>query len=250
MEEIVNFVDNIKRYFKFNILEIRGILIVILVFAFIISFKEWGVANFDVVRGLTNLFISVFIVAISVLIHLSGQRIWAIGNGYRAEFKMNSIGLFLGVILVFVTNGNFWFLVPGGVIIHHLSGHRYGWFRYGLNYWALGLIALAGPLATLLFLILLKIIGVIFPYALIQKFIIFNVIYNIYSMLPIPPLDGSRIFFGSRWSFAFQFCFIIIATLLLYIDVSPLIAIGGSFLIAIALWVTYYLLIEKDLWSP
>ena len=196
MGEIVDLLDKIKRYFKFTPLEIRGLIIATLVIAFIISFDEWGPGDtVEIGTGLFNLFNAILIVALSFLVHISVQRIWSLGTGYRLEWKMWSFGLLIGLILVLITRGKFWLILPGGFIVHHMAGHRLGWFRYGINYWAVGLIAVTGPFAsTALAAIFKALSGFVFS-PLIQKVIIFNIVYAVYSLLPIPPLDGSRTFY-------------------------------------------------------
>ena len=134
-------------------------------------------------------------------------------------------------------------------MVHHLAGHRLGWFRYGINYWAIALIAFAGPLASILFAIAFKFIGGYVSNALIQKVIIFNISYAVFSMLPIPPLDGSKIYFGARMLYAFGISGIVAAAVLLYINIAIWIAVLSSFLIAVILWLLYYIFFEKDYWS-
>jgi len=99
MGDIADFFDKIRRYYKFTHHEIRGIIIAILVIAFIISFKEWGKTSFDVAAGLYNLFNAVLIVALSILIHDFGQRIWGLAIGYRIEYKMWTFGLIAALII-------------------------------------------------------------------------------------------------------------------------------------------------------
>ena len=105
MGEIDDFFDKIRRYYKFTAYEIRGLAIAIFVIAFIISFKEWGAASFDLIAGLYNLFNAVLIVALSVLIHDLGQRMWGLSIGYRIEFKMWTFGLIIALVAAFVSNG-------------------------------------------------------------------------------------------------------------------------------------------------
>ena len=249
MGEIVDLADKIKRYFKFTPLEIRSIIIAIVVVAFIISFSEWGKGNvFDVKAGLFNWFNAVLIVALSFLVHISAQRIWALAIGYRVEWKMWSFGLLFGLIMAFLTNGGFWLVLPGGIIVHHMAGHRLGWFRYGINYWAVGLIAVTGPFATIVFAAMFKALSVIVVNSLIQKVIVFNIAYAIFSLIPIPPLDGSRTFFGSRMLYAFSVSGIIAAAVLLSLNISVGLAIISSFFIGVALWLLYYIFFEHKYW--
>ena len=144
MAEIADLADKIKKYYKFTPYEARGLVISVLVIAFIISFKEWGAAAFDFGAGIFNLFNAILIVALSVLVHDAGQRLWGLSIGFRVEYRMWAIGLLIGLVVAFVSNGNFWLIVPAGFMLHHIGGHRLGYFRYGLNYFGQAMVALAG----------------------------------------------------------------------------------------------------------
>lgn len=245
MGEIVDYIDKVKRFYKYTPYEVRGIVISILVIGFVISFKEWGKVTFDVGEGLYNLFNSVLIAALSILVHDIGQRLWGLMIGYRVEFKMWSFGLIAALVVAFLSKGSFWLIVPAGFMIHHLAGPRLGWFRYGLNYFGQAMIALAGPLFTLMLIILLKVLSVFSSNPLIEKAIIFNVIYAITCLLPFPPLDGSKIYFGSRMLYAFALPAIIVSAILMVTDVPIFLALVISLLVGIALWLIYYISFEN-----
>jgi hypothetical protein len=246
---IVDVTDKIKRYYMFTPSELRGIVIAILVVAFIISFSEWGTNQVNIGLGLFNFFNAVLIVALSFLIHISAQRIWSLGTGYRLEWKMWGFGLLAGLILVFLTNGYFWLILPGGFIVHHLGGHRLGWFRYGINWWAVGLIASIGPFASIFLAIIFKGLSGFFVNPLIQKLVVFNIVYAAYSVLPIPPLDGSRTLYGSRMYYTFSTAGIAAAAVLLTLNISVLVAVVSSLLIGLLLWFLFYVVFEWR-WTP
>lgn len=249
MREIVDLLDKIKRYFYFTPLEIRSLIIAILAIAFIISFGEWGYGEeFSLKVGAFNFFNAILIVALSFLIHISVQRIWSLGVGYKLEWKMWGFGLLFGVIMAFLSNGYVWLILPGGFIVHHIAGHRLGWFRYGINYWAIGLIAVTGTFATIFFAAIFKALSGFVFNSLIQKVITFNIAYALYSLVPIPPLDGSRTFYGSRMLYAFSTSAIVAAAVLLRFDIGVGISILSSFLIGVALWVMYYIFFEHRAW--
>lgn len=251
MAEVVDLWDKLKRYYAFTPNEIKGLVIAILATAFIISFNDWGKGNdVNISLGFFNFFNAVLIVTVSFLIHISMQRIWSLGTGYRLEWRMWGLGLLLGLIFVFLTNGKFWLILPGGIIVYHLGGHRLGWFRYGINWWALGLIALMGIFATMLLAVVFKAISGVFVNSLIQKMITFNIAYAMYSLLPIPPLDGSKIFYGSRMLYAFSTAGLIAAAVMLTLNISISIAVISSLLIAIVLWLLYYIFFEWKAWYP
>lgn len=248
MAEIVDMQDKIRRYYRFTLHELRGIAISILVIAFVISFKEWGSAAFDAAEGLYNLFNSALIVALSILVHDFGQRMWSLASGYRLEFKMWSFGLVIALVVVFLSKGNVWLIIPSGFMLHHIASYRLGWFRYGINYFGQAMVALAGPLFSLMLLILLKMMNALYPNPLLQKAIIFNAIYTITSLLPIPPLDGSKVYFGSRMLYAFSVPAIFFSTILMIINVPIFLSIVLSLLVGVALWLVYYISFEKKAW--
>lgn len=249
MAELVDFIDKIKRYYKFTHYELRGFILSILAIAFVISFNEWGTTSFDYRFGLYNLFNAILIVALSILVHDAGQRLWGLAIGYRIEFKMWTFGLIAALIVAFISNGNFWLIIPSGFMLHHLAGHRLGWFRYGINYFGQAMVALAGPLFTLMLIILLKIISTFSTNLLVENAIIFNVIYAITSLLPIPPLDGSKIYFGSRMLYAFALPAITFATILMIVNIPIFFALVLSFLVGTILWLIYYISFERRAWA-
>lgn len=251
MGELVDLLDKIKRYYRFTPHELRGLVISIIAIAFVISFDEWGAESFNLGAGLHNFFNAVLIVALSVLVHDAGQRIWALAIGYRIEFRMWSFGLLIALIIAFLNNGKIpylWIIVPGGFMLHHLAGHRLGWFRYDINYFGQAMVALAGPLFTFMIIILLRVLHVFSTNLLLDKAIIFNVIYMIISLLPVPPLDGSKIYFGSRMLYAFAVPAMISSIILVVVNVPVFLSLIISLLIAIVLWLAYYISFERKVW--
>ena len=251
MAEIVDMLDKIKRYYRFTHYELRGLIIATLAIAFIISFDEWGTNSFNFGVGLYNFLNAVLIVGLSILVHDAGQRLWALAIGYRLELKMWTFGLIISLIIAFLNNGRIkylWLILPGGFVLHHLAEHRLGWFRYGINYFGQAMVALAGPLFTFMLIILLRVLGVFSQNLLLDRAIMFNVIYMIINLLPIPPLDGSKIYFGSRMLYAFAVPAMIVAIILVVVNVPIFLSLIISFLVGIVLWLTYYISFERKVW--
>ncbi|MFC1727842.1 hypothetical protein ACFLZ7_00040 [Nanoarchaeota archaeon] len=194
--------DFLKKYFTFSAEEIKGMIISVLVIAFIFSFKEWGVDKFDFLYGLKNFINIVLIVALAFLVREVAHRFFAGKTGLRAEYRSWTFGLLIGVIIVVLSRGELIFLAPGGILVHHLAGARLGAFRYGLVYKTMGWVAAAGPLANIVLALFFKIMT-LFPLnlVLIQKAISLNLWLAIFGMLPIPPLDGSKMFYASRFMY-------------------------------------------------
>ena len=77
----------------------------------------------------------------------------------------------------------------------------------------------------------------------------FNVIFVITNMLPIPAFDGGKIYFGSRMLYAFVMPAIVASMVMMMIDIPVVIALIISFLVGIALWITYYISFENKVWA-
>ena len=250
MAELIDLKDKIRKYYSFTRNEIKGLTITILVFAFIISFKDWGPGNtFDPAIGIFNLFNAILIVAMSLLIHDAGKRIWALAIGYHIEYKMSIFGLFLAVIIAFVTQGSMWLLIPGTFIVHMMPGHRLGWFRYDINYFGQAMVALGGLLATLTLIIFFKVIGAVYPNALVEKAFTFNVIFLIISLIPFPTFDGGKIVFASRMAYAFLMPAILFAVLMMIVKIPVLLSLILALLVGVVLWIVYYVSFERQIWT-
>lgn len=102
-----------------------------------------------------------------------------------------------------------------------------------INYWALRnprrdmmLVGISGPLVNFIFAVVLSLILKFLPdygifSILLQRLAIINIVLGVFNLIPIPPLDGSRILAGllpadlaSRYNQLEPFGFFIIALLL------------------------------------
>lgn len=240
--------DKIKKYGSFSFMELRAFLIGMFVVAFIISFKEWGVEKFDLMFGLRNLVRALIIVSISMFLHIFAQKVVAVLNGFKMEYRLWSYGLAIGLVLAFVTKGSIWVLAPGGMIIYHLAGHRVGAYRYGINFWPLAVTALVGPMTSFVFAMLVKFLTFqVFSMEteFFTKMIGFNLWLAFFTMLPIPPLDGYHLFFASRLLFVFLFGTFLGYAVLFSMGILSLI---WALIIGFVLYLLFYLFIEKESW--
>ena len=241
--------DKIKNHYRFTPSELKGLIISILVLSFVISFREWGADKFSLISGLFNWFNSILIVTLVMLVYNFVQKIIGLSAGYHVEYKMWTTGLLISLLLAFVSRGRVWVLLPGGIMLHHLAGHRLGHFRYELSYFAHGMISVGGTIALITLAAIFKVLNAIFESSLLQKVIVFSIVLAIYDILPIPPLSGSKLFFGSRMTYAFMFCTIIAAGVLLMVDINVLMAILGSIVIGVVCWLLYYIFFERKFWG-
>ncbi|MBW2978114.1 hypothetical protein KY331_04680 [Candidatus Woesearchaeota archaeon] len=241
--------DRIKKYFSFDIEELKSVAVGSLIIGFMISFGEWGVGKFDFFYGLYHLVGGILIAAASILFHVSAQKILGLRLGFTTKYKMWWYGLLIGLIITFITNGKIWWIIiPGGVTCSIIGKYRLGKFRYGLNYIALGFIGIIGPLASIIFGTIFKNLDIFLSitHPLINKIFIFNLVYAICTMLPIPPLDGHLTFFASRvwYVFLFSLIFVYAVLIILFSIYSWIIALAMGGLIVLL----YYIFYERLAW--
>jgi Zn-dependent protease len=252
MERWVDLKDKIGKYYKFTPSELRGFIISIIVIAFIISFNDWGPPKtFDFGEGIVNLFNALLITTLTFLFRESVRRISALSVGYKVEYQMWPIGLLFGIIIIIISKGTVWIVIPGGFLLHHLAGHRLGFFRYGLNYFGLGVIALIGPLSNIVLAMFFSILKNHYNIGntLISNLILLNIAFALFSMIPLPPLDGSKLFFGSRLLYVFSLVIIVSASILLLSKINVWLTILISLLIGMVCWLLYYVFQESKIWG-
>jgi len=237
-ENWVSYKDKLTKFYSYSIEEWRNFLVVSLFFAFIFSFREWSIVNF-----IQSLIIS----AIMIYVHNGAQRIHALRLGYKPEFKTWPYGIIGSLILCFITNGIAAIPIYGGTEIHMMLKHRLGKFRYGLNMVNVGLIAMMGPLANIIFAYIIKLVNLIFHSAFLERMVLLNLLFAVWIMLPIPPLTaGARIFFWSRMSYIFIYGTFIAAAILIWYSNNFFFILIGSLFVGAILWFVYYVSYEES----
>ena len=111
------------------------------------------------------------------------------------------------------------------------------------------MIALGSNIALILFGGFFKTIDIYFftgSNPLISKLFVFSMAYAAWSLIPIPPLDGSKLFFASRLVYAFVFgCFA---------GYAVLVALGvysyiWALVIGVFAWLIFYIVFERTAWK-
>ncbi len=236
--------DKVRRYFRFNNDEIKGLLITTLILAICLSFRQWGYGEtVDVYYGLKNLLNTFVIVFLAILVHVSAQKVYALHIGYKAEYEMWLSGLIISLFLTVLTNGYLYFLAIGSFVLHFLHGHRLGYFRFGLNYFAMAIVALMGPLANLILALIFKYAMLFSSSPLLPRAMSINLLIAIFSMIPIPPFDGSKVFYASRYLYAFSVGAVIGAVVFMFFSGAIGTILGSLFVgllvLLIPLWLDY-----------
>ncbi|MEK6958263.1 MAG: site-2 protease family protein [archaeon] len=161
-----------------------------------IAFSWIGLGIFNL-RGveafLSNLAIMLVAVGTGFILHELAHKYVAINYGAHAEFRAWKQGLLLAIGLAVFTNGSFVFAAPGAVYVY---GNNISVKRNGH-------ISIAGPLTNLAiaFLFIALFFGLGFT-GLLQQIVVSTIYVNFFlaafNMLPIFPLDGSKVFVWSK----------------------------------------------------
>lgn len=142
--------------------------------------------------------------ATGFIIHEMGHKFVAIRHGYVAHFRVWTWGLLLTLITAVASGGSFLFGAPGAVYIAPAASAGY----YGSGYtWSTGradeaqenmIISAAGPGINLAFALAFLGLLLAVPTGFIGIVALFGFELNVglgsFNMLPVPPLDGSKIF--------------------------------------------------------
>jgi Zn-dependent protease len=144
--------------------------------------------------------------ATGFIIHEMGHKFVAIRHGYVAHFRLWTWGLLLTLVTVVATRGTFLFGAPGAVYIS--PGASISYYGYGYS-WSTRpadeehenmIISAAGPGINLAFALvfLVTLLDLPSPSGLLYDVAVFGFTLNVglgsFNMLPVPPLDGSKIF--------------------------------------------------------
>jgi len=242
MVNILELMSRIQKHLRFNHQELVGLVLGILVTGFIFSFKDWGVDKFNLLVGLKNLVITVLAALVGYLAHLIPQKIYALGEGYLAEFKPWWPGIIIALVLGFVSAGNITLILAGGMFLSFMVRHRLGEFRYGYNLEQQAVTGFWGVYGLLIMATIFRIFTYYFPKVLFfEKGLLICLIFAICALLPIPGMNGLNLFFGSRMIYFFSLILVVVFSLLfwlgggigLVVAIVGQIMVGGYYLLAV-----------------
>lgn len=205
-----------RDFMRFTKQEISGLIAAIFVTAFIFSFRDWGGETFNVAIGLQNFSLVLLIAVISFLFRLACQKMYALSQGYNAEFKIWWAGLLIALIVGFLSVGTIPLIIIGGMTVAFMTRHRLGEFRYGWSYWNNAMVGMWAIYASLILAVFFAIGNYIVPQTyFFHKGLILNLIMAACALIPIPQLEGLNIFFGSRVLYFLAILLIVLAAILL-----------------------------------
>ena len=177
--------------FVFTGIEVKEILIsaVVLSVAFAISYQN-GILNLNTSTFPTSVVYAFIAVGIGFLAHeLIGHKIVAQHMGMHGEYRMWRLGLIIALLSSLV---GFVFAAPGAVYV----APRYDiWGKpEDVSKKKMGIVSIMGPIVNLslaFVFIALKYLYAANPIFDIAIFV--NIWLGLFNMLPIPPLDGSKV---------------------------------------------------------
>lgn len=239
------YTDLLKKYFVFKKEEVRDIIITVLILGFMFSFRQWGIEKFDFNAGIQNLVSSILIVALVLLVHVSAQRMLALAKGFQVEYRMWIYGLIVALVICFVTRGYAVLIIPGGIIMFALEGHRLGKWKYQMSQKDLGIVSLMGPISNIILAVFFKILLLISPnHLLLTDALKITLLFAVFTVLPIPKLDGLNIFYMGRATWAMAFAGIAVASLLLYFTSSIILSLVAAVIVGLLGMLLWYALVE------
>ncbi len=208
---MVTYTVKYKRHF-FSKKEIEDILISVIVLSFSLFLV---IERYDLPPSINladRVIIAFLMVLTAFFMHEMSHKFTAIMMGAWSEFRMWPIGVLLTLITGFL---GFLFALPGAV---YFASYR--------NPIREGKIALAGPATNIIIgIILLPLILILRFSLLIHTALYFLIYINIwlafFNLLPIPPLDGSKVFAWSKrnWGVVTGIAIILLIYFFLFIPI-------------------------------
>lgn len=169
----------IKQFFTRE--EVRDIAISVLAIAFIFSYP-----NFEL------FFLYLVIVVTAFVFHELAHKYMAIRFHCDASYQMWPMGILLGLVSMFL---GVKFLAPGAVVIRPYRFGRWGFRTSRLTVPEIGIISLSGPAVNLFFALVFAVI----PGSIAGGISSLNAWLAFFNLLPIPPLDGSKVMMWKAW---------------------------------------------------
>ena len=175
----------IGKYFSRE--EVFDLVISVMVVALVFSYPDFNVFYLYLVA-----------VGLGFVLHELAHKFTAIRFGCASFFKAWPAGLLFGIVFML---GGIKLVAPGAVLIYPFRFGRWGYRNPRLTVDEEGLISFAGPAMNLIIALVFLLIGTSWA-----SFIsLVNAELALLNLLPVPPLDGSKIIKWKVWVWLFVF---------------------------------------------
>lgn len=183
--------------------EVRDLIISAVVLSAVFAYEGFNLNLF-----ILNLPAAALGVALGFLLHELAHRFFARRYKCHAEFRLWRMGLVLAVLFALISNGAFVFAAPGAVVIHEAMDvwgnvKPLGKKRYGI-------VSVAGPVTNVILGGVFFAANMLYHSDIFTFALLVNIWLAIFNMLPIPPLDGSKVFAWDKRIWAAFFALLII----------------------------------------
>ncbi len=181
-----------KKDFAIKKQELFQILIAWVAITFAFSWKG--------VSGFPSMLVMMPIILLGTLtgfiFHELAHKFVAIHYGASARFFVWPMGLIFAVVLSLITSGGFVFAAPGAVYI---------WGK-NITKKENGIISIAGPLSNFIIASIAITLGFVWKFFIGQTYLMYlffgvasiNLFLGAFNLLPIPPLDGFKVFVWNK----------------------------------------------------
>jgi len=222
--------SRIREYFQFSNREKREVLISILIFGFILSFRFWGDKHFELSEGLANWLFASISVFVVMILNISTQKIFALNRGFQMYYHWWFQGIVMGLFLTFIFYGVIPFVYPGVAYFKHKKGLRLGKWRHGSNIKDMAIASVSGVVMNVLIALIFSFIYMATNNKYVLFFIMINFAYAFFCMLPLPRIEGVKfgegatagfyIFFFARWLYVLVFVALLAYSILIYMSIT------------------------------
>jgi Zn-dependent protease len=164
----------------FSAMEIASILISMM--TMLLAFYMFKISDSGIILG----------IVIGIIGHEVAHKLVAQSMGFDSRYKLWSIGLVLVIAFAIITRGKFIFAAPGFVVTEGIASIR-----------EKGIISLSAPAANIILALLF--FGIGGAVGMAAAYI--NVLLAAFNLLPLGPLDGSKVMEWNPtiWGMSFVF---------------------------------------------
>lgn len=175
--------------FNITLREVGNLLVSILVLGLLFSFND-----------LNNIIPNTLIVGLAFAAHELAHKFVAEHFDCKTEYVLWPQGVMIALFIAFLSGGNFIFAALGYVSIKSYYSTRLGYHFTHLSLEEMGKISASGPVANIILGIISAMIAPYYP--IMGYSATLNFILALFNLVPVPPLDGSKVFMWSRiaWS--------------------------------------------------